>query len=145
MPSMDAIAQFETLSSNYPPDYGISSGATITLGIKSGTQNFHGGLWEYNRNTAYNANYYFNKQANPVQPRTKLNYNIFGGNIGGPIFIPGHYNVDKQRTFFFFDLEERRLIQGSAPSSRSDAGGRRLSCRRDGSPLCRARICAVPP
>ncbi len=117
MPSMDAIAQFETLSSNYPPDYGISSGATITVGIKSGTQNFHGGLWEFNRNTAYNANSYFNKQANPVQPRTKLNYNIFGGNIGGPIFIPGHYNVDKQRTFFFFNLEERRLIQGSAPSS----------------------------
>ena len=117
MPSQDAIAQFETLSSNYPPDYGISSGATITLGIKSGTQNFHGGLWEYNRNTAYNANSYFNKQASPVQPRTKLNYNIFGGNIGGPIFIPGHYNVDKQRTFFFFNLEERRLIQGSSPNS----------------------------
>ena len=44
MPSQDAIAQFETLASNYPPDYGISSGATITLGIKSGTQNFHGQL-----------------------------------------------------------------------------------------------------
>ncbi len=117
MPSQDAIAQFETLASNYPPDYGISSGATITLGIKSGTQNFHGQLWEFNRNTAYDANNYFNKQADPVQPRTKLNYNIFGGNIGGPVFIPGHYNVDKQRTFFFFNLEERRLIQGSSPNS----------------------------
>ncbi len=117
MPSQDAIAQFETLASNYPPDYGISSGATITLGIKSGTQNFHGGLWEFNRNTAYDANNYFNKQAVPVQPRTKLNYNIFGGNIGGPVFIPGHYNVDKQRTFFFFNIEERRLIQGSSPNS----------------------------
>ena len=52
-----------------------------------------------------------------MQPRTKLNYNIFGGNIGGPVFIPGHYNVDKQRTFFFFNLEERRLIQGSSPNS----------------------------
>src|SRR5271170_4256981 len=117
MPSQNAIAQFETLTSNYPPDYGISSGATISLGIKSGTQNFHGGLWEFNRNTAYDANTYFNKQANPVQPRTKLNYNIFGGNIGGPVFIPNHYNVDKSKTFFFFNIEERRLIQGSAPSS----------------------------
>ncbi len=117
MPSQDAIAQFETLASNYPPDYGISSGATITLGIKSGTQNFHGQLWEFNRNTAYDANNYFNKQADPVQPRTKLNYNIFGGNIGGPIWIPNHYNVDKSKTFFFFDLEERRLIQGSSPNS----------------------------
>src|SRR5271163_782437 len=117
MPSQDAIAQFETLSSNYPPDYGISSGATISLGLKAGTQSFHGGLWEFNRNTAYDANTYFNKQANPVQPRTKLNYNIFGGNIGGPVFIPNHYNVDKSRTFFFFNIEERRLIQGSAPNS----------------------------
>jgi hypothetical protein len=117
MPSQDAIAQFETLSSNYPPDYGISSGATISLGLKSGTQDFHGGAWEFNRNTAYDANNYFNKQANPVQPRTKLNYNIFGGNIGGPVFIPNHYNVNRQRTFFFFNIEERRLIQGSAPAS----------------------------
>jgi hypothetical protein len=42
MPSQDAIAQFEMLSSNYPPDYGISSGATISMAIKSGTRNFHG-------------------------------------------------------------------------------------------------------
>ncbi len=45
MPSQDAIAQFETLASNYPPDYGISSGATISLGLKSGTQKFHGELF----------------------------------------------------------------------------------------------------
>jgi hypothetical protein len=42
MPSMDAIAQFEVLASNYPPDYGISSGATMSLALKSGTGKFHG-------------------------------------------------------------------------------------------------------
>ena len=116
MPSQDAIAQFETLSSNYPPDYGISSGATISLGLKSGTQNFHGGIFEFNRNTAYNANNYFNKQSDPVTPRTKLNYNIFGGNIGGPVFIPHVYNENRSKTFFFWNEEWRRLIQGSTPT-----------------------------
>ncbi len=117
MPSQDAIAQFETLASNYPPDYGISSGATITLALKSGTRNFHGQLWEFNRNTAYDANNYFNKQSTPVTPRTKLNYNIYGFNIGGPVFIPKVYNESRQKTFFFYNQEWRKLIQGSSPNS----------------------------
>jgi Carboxypeptidase regulatory-like domain len=117
MPSQDAIAQFEMLSSNYPPDYGISSGATISMAIKSGTQHFHGTLWEFNRNTAYDANSYFSNQSNPVTPRTKLNYNIFGFNIGGPLFIPRVYNTDHQKTFFFWNEEWRKLIQGSSPNS----------------------------
>jgi hypothetical protein len=115
MPSQDAISQFETLTSNYPPDYGISSGATISLGLKSGTQKFHGSLWEFNRNTAYDANDYFNKQNG--QPRLKLIYNIFGFNGGGPVFVPKYYNVNRQRTFFFVNQEWRRLVQGSTPNS----------------------------
>src|SRR5579862_4272787 len=115
MPSQDAIAQFETLASNYPPDYGISSGATISLGLKSGGQKFHGEAWEFNRNTAYDANNYFNKQSG--QPRQKLNYNIFGFNLGGPVFIPHVYNTDRQKTFFFVNEEWRKLIQGSTPTS----------------------------
>ncbi len=110
-PSQDAIAQIETLSSNYPPDYGISSGATISLSLKSGTTHFHGELWEFNRNTVFNANQVLNKQSTTVQPRPKLNYNIFGFNIGGPLFIPHVY--PKGRTFFFWNEEWRRLIQGS--------------------------------
>jgi len=106
MPSQDAIAQIETLSSNYPPDYGISSGATISLSLKSGTQHFHGGLWEFNRNTDYNA-------APPTSTRAKLNYNIYGFNVGGPLFIPKVYNEKKEKTFFFWNEEWRKLIQGS--------------------------------
>ncbi len=49
MPSQDAIAQFEMLTSNYPPDYGISSGATISLALKSGGEHYHGEAWEFNR------------------------------------------------------------------------------------------------
>lgn len=116
MPSQDAIAQFETLASNYPPDYGISSGATISLALKSGTQHFHGGLWEFNRNTDYDANNYFNKQSDPITERTKLDYNIYGFNIGGPLFVPKVYNANRNRTFFFWNEEWRKLIQGSSPS-----------------------------
>src|SRR5580698_9466203 len=47
MPSPDALAEFQTLSSNYSPDYGISSGATVTMVIKSGTKDYHGALWEF--------------------------------------------------------------------------------------------------
>jgi hypothetical protein len=114
MPSQDAISQFEMLASNYPPDYGISSGATISLSLKSGTRNFHGSLWEFNRNTVYNANNYFNKQSG--SPRQKLNYNIYGFNIGGPLMIPHVYNTNRQKTFFFWNEEWRKIIQGSSPA-----------------------------
>lgn len=114
LPAQDAIAEFRTLSSNYSPDYGIGSGGTIIMVIKSGTSRFHGELYEYNRNTAYNANDYFNKQAGRKRPEFMLNYP--GGNLGGPLFIPRVYNTDKKRTFFFVNEEWRRVIQGSAPS-----------------------------
>lgn len=61
MPSMDAIAEFQVLASNYPPDYGIASGATFSLALKSGTQKFHGEGWEFFRNDDLDANDFFNK------------------------------------------------------------------------------------
>ena len=115
MPSQDAIQEFQTLTSNYPPDYGISSGATITLAFKSGGQHYHGELFEFNRNTIFDANNWFNKNVAPgnkITPRQKLNYNIFGGNIGGPL-LPFQ---KPRKTFFFWNEEWRRLIQGSTPT-----------------------------
>jgi len=70
MPSQDAIAEFTMMTSNYPPDYGISSGATMSLSLKSGTQKFHGEAYEFNRNTDYDANSYFNKLSSPITART---------------------------------------------------------------------------
>jgi Carboxypeptidase regulatory-like domain len=120
LPSQDAIAQMETLSSNYPPDYGISSGATISLSLKSGSQKYHGELWEFNRNTAYNANSYQNNNKAVPTPRAKLNYNIYGVNAGGPLFIPHVYNTDRKKTFFFWNEEWRKLIQGNPPNLQND-------------------------
>ncbi|HEU4981562.1 MAG TPA: carboxypeptidase-like regulatory domain-containing protein, partial [Acidobacteriaceae bacterium] len=103
LPSQDAIAEFRTLDSNYSPDFGIGSGGTIIMVLKSGTSKYHGGLYEFNRNTAYNANDYFTKRAGHERPEFKLNE--FGGNIGGPLWIPNVYNTNRNRTFFFWNEE----------------------------------------
>ncbi len=103
MPSQDAIAEFNVMSSNYPPDYGISSGATMSLSLKSGTSKYHGTLFEFNRNTDYDANSFFNKYKGAKTPRQVLNYNIYGYNIGGPLYIPKVYNKTKDKTFFFWN------------------------------------------
>ena len=117
MPSMDAISQFQVLASNYPPDYGISSGATFSMALKSGTSKFHGELYEFARNNDFDANNYFSKHNGANIPVPALHENIFGGNLGGPIFIPHVYNTDRQKTFFFYNMEGRRIIQGSQPNS----------------------------
>ncbi len=113
--SQDAIAQFQTLNSNYSPDYGIGSGGQILMVLKSGTRDFHGALWEFNRNEAFDANNYISKLNGRGKP--KLRVNIFGGNIGGPLYIPHLFNTNRDKTFFFFNEEGRRQIQGSAPTS----------------------------
>lgn len=113
--SQDAIAQFQTLTSNYSPDYGIGSGGQILMVLKSGTKSYHGGLWEFNRNEAFDANNYISKLNH--QPTPKLRVNIFGGNFGGPLFIPHFYNTSRSRTFFFVNEEDRREIRGSTPTT----------------------------
>ncbi len=118
LPSLDALAEFQTLNSNYAPDYGLGSGGQITMVIKSGTHNFHGELWEFNRNEVYDANNYFTKRAGQASPELRLNEP--GGNIGGPLWIPHLYNNSRNRTFFFWNEEWRRLIIGSAPSIVND-------------------------
>jgi hypothetical protein len=115
MPSMDAIAQFQVLASNYPPDYGIASGATFSLALKSGTQKFHGEGWEFFRNDDLDANDFFHKyqRSGPsaYTPVPKLRQNIFGFNLGGPLFIPHVFNSAQKKTFFFYNQEWRRIIQ----------------------------------
>jgi hypothetical protein len=121
LPSQDAIGEFQTLGSNYSADYGLGSGGTIVMMIKSGQRQYHGTLYETNRNTVLNANDYFLKQANKSRPVFQLNEP--GGNIGGPLYIPHVYNEAKNRTFFFWNEEWRRLIQGSSPSVSNDLWG----------------------
>jgi len=109
MPSQDSLGEFQVLASNYPPDYGIASGGAITMSIKSGTKKFHGEGWEFDRNDALDAHNYFDPAGSKKQ---ELRYNVFGANIGGPLFIPHVYNSSKSKTFFFFNEEWRKMVNG---------------------------------
>ena len=108
-PSSDAIAEFRTLTSNYSADYGLSSAGTMTMVLKSGTRTFHASAWEFNRNDAFDARNYFNPAPQKV---AELRLNVFGFNVGGPVTLGKLYNPERSRTFFFYNQEWRRLIQG---------------------------------
>ena len=110
-PSPDAVQEFRVLTSNYSPEFGQGSGGIVTLALKSGTRDFHGGLWEFNRNDALDATDFFANRAGSQKP--ELRYNTYGFNIGGPLFIPKVYNTDRQKTFFFYNMEWRKLVQGT--------------------------------
>ena len=108
-PSSDAIAEFRTLTSNYSADYGLSSAGTMTMVLKSGTNTLHASAWEFNRNDAFDARNYFNPAPQQV---AELRLNVFGFNVGGPLTLGKLYNPERKRTFFFYNMEWRRLIQG---------------------------------
>ncbi len=109
MPSVDSIAETQTLTSNYTADYGLSSGGTISSAIKSGTKEFHASAWEFFRNDALDARNYFNPAPQPV---AELRYNVFGFNVGGPVTFGKLYNPNRTKTFFFYNMEWRKMIQG---------------------------------
>ena len=110
-PSPDAIAEFRVLTSNYSAEFGQGSGGIVTMALKNGTQNFHGSLWEFNRNDAFDANDFLANRAGAAKP--ELRFNTYGFNFNGPVFIPKLYNRSRQKTFFMYNLEWRKLIQGT--------------------------------
>ncbi len=109
MPSIDSIAEFRALTSNYSAEYGTSSAGTMSIVIKSGSRDLHGEAWEFVRNNDFDANDFFrNRQGLPVGD---LKANTFGYNVGGPVTFGKFYNKDRNKTFFFFNEEWRKLIQ----------------------------------
>ncbi len=107
-PSIDAIAEFKVLTSNYGAQYGKNGSGTVEIETKSGTNQFHGDLYEFVRNNDFNAIQF------PATSVPEYKKNDFGFTIGGPVYIPNHYNTNKQKTFFFYSEEWRRdLIPAS--------------------------------
>jgi Carboxypeptidase regulatory-like domain len=104
-PSLDAIGEFRVLTSNYGAQYGRNGSGTVEVETKSGTNTFHGDVYEFIRNDAFNGRNYFNR---PPEPKAGYKKNDYGYTIGGPIFIPGHYNTNKEKTFFFWSQEWRK-------------------------------------
>jgi hypothetical protein len=98
LPSIDAIQEFKVLTYNYSAEYGTRAGPTVLVTTKSGTNQFHGSLFEFFRNTKLDARSYF------AATREQFNLNQFGGALGGPI--------RKNKTYFFLDYQAKRQRHG---------------------------------
>ena len=115
IPNLDSLAEFRILTNNADAEYGNYSGGQINVVTKSGTNQFHGDLFEFLRNTDFDAANYFDKGQ-----RGAYHQNQFGGTFGGPI--------KKDKIFFFGDYQGNRLIQGQsqrivgAPTSALEGG-----------------------
>ena len=101
-PSIDGIAEVRVDTSTYRAEYGRTAGAVINVVTKGGTNNFHGSAYDYFRNDILDSSSY--SFLGLHSPKPKYRQNNFGGSLGGPIW--------KDKTFFFFDLEEGRVIRG---------------------------------
>ena len=106
-PSPDAINQFRAETNNYSAEFGRASGAVLNVSINSGTNHIHGTIWEYHRNTIFNAIGPFAAPVSAVTGKSQkavLIRNQFGGAVGGPLL--------RNRLFYFADYEGNRQIQG---------------------------------
>src|SRR5712691_1540721 len=98
-PSADSIAEVKILTASYSAEFGGRSGALINVVTKSGTQQFHGTLFEFVRNDRFDARTFLARAVDP------LRFNYFGYTLGGPVFIPKKSNTDKNKLFFFVGQE----------------------------------------
>jgi Carboxypeptidase regulatory-like domain/TonB dependent receptor len=100
--SVDAMQEFRIQTSTYAPEFGRTPGGQISIVTRSGTNQFHGTVFDYLRNDVFDASNWFNGYTNnPPLPKAKERQNDFGGTLGGPIL--------KNKTFFFFSYEGLRL------------------------------------
>src|SRR5579875_287289 len=105
MPPPDALREFTVQTSNYSAEFGHSAGAVLNISTKSGTNEYHGDLWEFLRNDTLDAADYFATK-NP-----EFRFNQFGATFSGPIILPRIYN-GRDKTFFFVDYQGTRQVQG---------------------------------
>ncbi|HVW11665.1 MAG TPA: carboxypeptidase-like regulatory domain-containing protein, partial [Bryobacteraceae bacterium] len=116
-PNLDAIQELKVLTSNYQAEFGHTSGGTITVVTKSGTQQFHGTASWNHRHEEFNSNTWLNNHTlknGAATPRVPYRYNVETYSIGGPIFIPKHYNRNRTKAFFFLSQERTgQYVAGS--------------------------------
>jgi hypothetical protein len=118
-PSVDAVQEFTILEAGYPAQYGRTTGGITNFGTRSGTNEYHGKVYDYFTNAGLNANNWYNNlqaAANPANAslfrRPADTKNEYGLTFGGPVTIPHFYN-GHNRTFFFFSWEQFRQTNGS--------------------------------
>ncbi len=106
---LEAVGEYRVTTSSATADSGRGAGAQVSVVYKSGTNSFHGSVYEFNRNTAYNAGEFFANRQN--LPKTKFLRNQYGASLGGPIV--------KNKTFFFGTWEGQKQVQGNIQNFRS--------------------------
>jgi len=138
-PSVDSVEEFKVQQANFTAEYGFSAGALINVVTRSGTNQFHGSVYEFFRNSVMDANDWFNnKNGNPIPA---LKRNDFGGSVGGPI--------RKDKTFFFFDYEgirERDATNATAgvPTAAERNGDFGVLCGANGGTFDATGLCSSP-
>ena len=138
-PSVDAVEEFTVQQTNFSAEYGFSGGTIVNMVTRSGSNQFHGSLYEFFRNQKLDANNWFNNQSGV--PIAALRNNNFGGTVGGPI--------KKDKTFFFFDYDGTRsrtatTDQFGVPSAAERTGNFGELCGYSGGSFDSAGRCSSP-
>jgi hypothetical protein len=102
---VDSTQEVQILTAAYAPEFGRTSGAQIRILTKAGGKDFHGAFYEYDRNDAFNANTWTRNHVNGQGYVPPFRYNQYGYNIGGPAYIPGKFNSDKSKFFWYWGQE----------------------------------------
>jgi Carboxypeptidase regulatory-like domain/TonB dependent receptor len=125
----ESMEEFKIQQSNFSAEYGFSGGSIINMVTRSGTNKFHGEVYDFIRNTITDANNWFNTDQSPIIPIPPVHRHDFGGTFGGPII--------KDKTFFFFDWDGTlqtyaETFQGGVPSAAERTGDFSELCGGDG-------------
>ena len=144
--SIDALEEFKVVTSTYAPEFGRSPGGQISMITRSGTNDFHGTLFDYFRNDIFDANDWISNSTR--QPKPKTRQHDFGGVFGGPVLLPRFGEGGRQpwydghnRTFFFLSYEGLRLRQPQALANQEVPS---LSLRQTAVPRIRPYLNAFP-
>jgi hypothetical protein len=138
-PTINTVSEFKVDNSTYSAEYGRNAGAIVTIVSRSGTDNFHGELYDYLRNNFFDARNAFNPRFNKdgsVQPQSPFKRNQFGGAFGGPII--------KGKTFFFFTYEGERHRQGLNTAANVFSPAQLAAIQASTNPTVKALAALIP-
>jgi Carboxypeptidase regulatory-like domain/TonB dependent receptor len=138
-PPLESVEDFAIITNSMGAQYGRGMGAVVSANQKSGTNKFHGALYEQNRNATLNANdFFYNRQPGNAGTRPKYIKNQFGGAVGGPI--------KKDKTFFFFTYDRLKLLQGVTAADQFEPTSAALAfVKANGGPVTQQVLAAYPP
>jgi hypothetical protein len=118
--SLDSVAEFKVLTSNYQAEYGRAAGAQISAVTRGGSRDFHGSFYVFRRHDGMNANTWLNNRDSTATNKInkpRLDQRDIGYTIGGPVYIPKLFNESKQKLFFFFSQEhQKRFLPPASPT-----------------------------